>query len=84
MYIKDDDKWSKETDSTKLNTVIQTVTRKSIGTLLKWKDENPDYQDNDSEFSNRCIVIQQQSMAGYDRETYYPKVIRAIAKEVNI
>jgi hypothetical protein len=82
MYIKDDDKWTKETSSSKLNNVIQTVTRKSIGTLLKWKDENPDYKDNDSEFSNMCIVIQQNSMAGYDRETYYPKVIKTIAKEV--
>jgi hypothetical protein len=33
-------------------------------------------------FSNRCIVIQQQSMAGYNREVYYPKVIHAIAREV--
>jgi predicted RNA-binding Zn-ribbon protein involved in translation (DUF1610 family) len=84
MYIKDDDKWTKETDYTKLNTAIQTITRKSVGTLLKWKDENPDYQDNDSEFSSRCIVIQRNSMAGYDRETYYPKVIKAIAKETII
>jgi hypothetical protein len=82
MYIKDDDKWTKEEDYSKLNSAIQTITRKSVGTLLKWKDENPDYQDNDSAFSNRCIVIQQQSMAGYDRDTYYPKVIKAIAKEV--
>jgi len=82
MYIKDDDKWTKEEDYGKLNSAIQTITRKSVVTLLKWKDENPDYQDNDSEFSSRCIVIQQQSMAGYDRDTYYPKVIKAIAKEV--
>jgi hypothetical protein len=84
MYIKDDDKWTKEADYNKLNNAIQTITRKSVGTLLKWKDENPDYQDNDSEFSSRCIVIQKNSMAGYDRETYYPKVIKAIAKEVTI
>ena len=84
MYIKDDDKWTKETDYTKLNTAIQTITQKSTRTLLDWKKENPDYNNNDSEFSNRCIVIQRNSMAGYDRETYYPKVIRAIAKETII
>jgi hypothetical protein len=84
MYIKDDDKWTKEEDYGKLNSAIQTITRKSVVTLLKWKDENPDYQDNDSEFSSRCIVIQQQSVAGYDRDTYYPKVIKAIAKNVTI
>jgi hypothetical protein len=35
-----------------------------------------------SEFSNKCIVIQQQSMAAHNRDTYYPKVIKALAKEV--
>ena len=82
MYIKDDDKWTKETGPAKLNTAIQTITQKSTRTLLDWKKVNPDYGDHDSEFSNKCIVIQRNSMAGYDRETYYPKVIRAIAKEV--
>ena len=84
MYIKDEDKWAKEEDSSKLNKAIQEVTRKSMGTLMNWKEENPDYQDRDSEFSNRCIVIQQQSMAAHNRDTYYPKVIKAIAKEVTI
>ena len=82
MYIKDDDKWTKETDCNKLNTAIQRITQKSTRTLLDWKKVNPDYSDNDSEFSNLCIVIQRNSMAGYDRETYYPKVIHAIAREV--
>ena len=84
MYIKDDDKWTKEEDCKKLNSAIQTITQKSTRTLLNWKAENPDYRDHDSEFSNLCIVIQRNSMAGYDRETYYPKVIRAIAKEVQL
>ena len=82
MYIKDDDKWTKETGPAKLNTAILMISQKSARTLLDWKKENPDYQDNDSEFCTRCIVIQRNSMAGYDRDTYYPKVIRAIAKEV--
>ena len=33
MYIKDDDKWNKEEDSTKINKVIQEVTRKSLRTV---------------------------------------------------
>jgi phosphoglycerate-specific signal transduction histidine kinase len=82
MYIKDDDKWNKEEDSSKLNKAIQEVTRKSMGTLMNWKEENPDYKDRDSEFSERCIVIQQQSMAAHNRDTYFPKVVKAIAREV--
>ena len=82
MYIKDEDKWNKEEDTSKLNKAIQEVTRKSMGTLMNWKEENPDYKDRDSDFSNRCILIQQQSMAAHNRDTYYPKVIKALAKEV--
>ena len=84
MYIKDDDKWTKEVGPAKINSAIQTITQKSTRTLLDWKKVNPDYGDHDSEFSTRCIVIQRNSMAGYDRDTYYPKVIRAIAKEVMV
>ncbi len=84
MYIKDDDKWTRETGPAKLNTVIQRISQKSTRTLLDWKKVNPDYNDNDSEFSTRCIVIQRNSMAGHDRETYYPKVIHAIARETMV
>jgi hypothetical protein len=82
MYVKDDNKWTKDENKSKMSGAIQTITQKSTRTLLDWKKENPDYQNHDSDFSNRCIVIQRNSMAGYDRETYYPKVIRAIAKEI--
>jgi hypothetical protein len=82
MYVKDDNKWTKDDNKSKLSGAIQTISQKSTKTLLDWKKENPDYQDGDSEFSNRCIVIQRNSMAGYDRDTYYPKVIKAVAKEI--
>jgi hypothetical protein len=82
MYIKDDNKWTKEENDSKLRSEIQEITRKSISSLMNWKRGNPESDDMDSEFSNRCIVIQQQSMAGYNREVYYPKVIHAIAREV--
>jgi len=84
MYIKDDDKWTKETGPAKLNTAILMISQKSTRTLLDWKKENPDYNNHDSEFCTRCIVIQRNSMAGFDRDTYYPKVIKAIAKQVMV
>ena len=84
MYIKDEDKWTREEDSSKLNRAIQEVTRKSMISLLDWKEENPDYKDRDSEFSERCIVIQQQSMAAHNRDTYFPKVAKLVAKEVMV
>ena len=84
MYIRDEDTWKKDENEQKMKTAIQEVSRKSIKKLNNWKEINPDYQDVDSEFSNRCIVIHQGSNAGQNRDTYYPKVIRSIAKEMNV
>jgi hypothetical protein len=84
MYIKDEDKWTKELDDSKLQKAIQTVSYKSMGKLMEWKQENPEYQDADSEFSKRCMDIQRQSLAGSERETYYPKVIHVLAKETMV
>jgi len=82
MYIKDEDKWNKEEDDTKLRNAIQTVSRKSVKTLNDWKQVNPDYEDGDSEFSQECLSMQRHSVAGDDREVYFPKVARIVAKEV--
>jgi len=84
MYIKDEDTWNKEEDDTKLRNAIQTVSRKSVKTLQDWKQVNPDYDDGDSDFSQECLSMQRHSVAGEDREVYYPKVARLVAKEVII
>ena len=82
MYIKDEDKWTKETDDAKLQQAIQTVSYRSMGKLAEWKQENPEYKDCNSEFSQKCLDIQKQTLAGSDRGVYYPKVIHALAREV--
>jgi hypothetical protein len=84
MYIKDEDKWNKEPDDSKLQKAIQTVSYKSMGKLMEWKQENPDYQNADSDFSKRCLDMQRQSLAGSERDVYYPKVIHALAKETMV
>jgi len=81
LYIKDNDKWDKECSDKKLEGAIQEVSRKSIGSLLQWKQTNPEYENMDSYFSNQCLVIQKQSLAGEKKNVYYPKIIHNIAKE---
>ena len=51
---------------------------------MEWKQENPEYQDGNSEFSKRCLDMQKQSLAGSERVTYYPKVIHTLARETTI
>jgi hypothetical protein len=84
MYIKDENKWEKEEDTKKLKNAIQEVSRKSMISLVEWQDTNPDFQDMDSEFSNKCISMTQQCIAGSNRDVYYPKVIKSLAKETMI
>ncbi len=57
---------------------------KSIRTLLVWKAESPEYKDSDSDFSNHCIKMHMSSVAGADRDSYYPKVIKLVAKHVKL
>ena len=84
MYIKDENKWEKEEDTKKLTSAIQEVSKQSMKTLCNWQETNPDFKDMDSEFSNKCITMMQQSISGNSRDVLYPKVIRNLAKETMI
>ena len=84
IYIKDDDKWTREEDDRKIRKAVQEISRKSVGTLIEWKQTNPDYIDGDSEFSQLCIPMLRHSIAGDDRETFLPKVVKNVLREVVI
>ena len=83
MYIRDEDSWQVDEDGKKMNSAIQDLSRKSMLSLRDWKIVNPDYQDGDSEFSYKCIVIHKGSQAGCDR-TLYSKIIKNVAKETSV
>ena len=84
VYIKENNEWNKEEDDVKIHNAIQEVTRKSMGTLIEWKKNNPDYEDMDSKFSQDCLSMQRNSIAGYERDTLLPKVIRELNKALII
>jgi hypothetical protein len=78
VYIKDNNEWNKEADDVKIRSAIQEVSRKSIGTLIDWKKNNPEYANVNSQFSNDCITMQRNSVAGYERDTLFPRVIKEL------
>ena len=84
LYIKDQDEWNKDDSTEKLENAIQEVSRKSMQSLLEWKQTNPDYDDLDSEFSKKCIPMQRNSSALCKKESFYPKIINILAKENSI
>ena len=84
LYIKDENVWEKERSNEKLENAIQEVSRKSLQSLIDWKKTNPEYDNLDSDFSKRCIHIQQNSSAICEKSLKYPKIIHNIAKENTI
>jgi hypothetical protein len=85
LYIKDNDKWSKDGSMEKMNECIQTISRRGVGNLMKWKRENAEeYKVINSAFSDKCFQIHRTLMAGDDRDRLYPKVVREIAEQVFI
>ena len=84
MYIKDNNVWTKQVNDDKLNHAVNIISNKGIKQLMIWKRENPDYQDVNSDFSNKCLDIQLSTMAGYNQRIYNPKVIHVIARETAI
>lgn len=82
VYIKDNNEWNKEADDLKIRSAIQEVSRKSMGTLIDWKKNNPDYADVNSQFSNECVTMQRNSVAGYDRDTFFPRVIKELNRAI--
>jgi len=81
IYVKEEDEWDKEKSHEVIQKGIQEITCKNMCQLSEWREENPEYNNLESELSDLSIVMQQQSMAGPKREEFYTKIIKNIAKE---
>ena len=84
IYVKDEDQWEKDASKEVLQKGIQEITRKNMCKLSEWRENNPEYNDMETELGEKSIVMQQTSMAGTKREEFYPKIIKNIAKETNL
>ena len=84
IYVKEDDKWTKDENKEKLNSAISSISTKSMRTLVAWKHENPDYKDYDSDFYKLSTVIVKNSVGGEQKNTFFPKIIRNIARETTL
>jgi hypothetical protein len=84
IYVKEEDKWNKEHSHEIIQKGIQNITCKNMNQLMEWREENPEYNDLNSDLSELSIVMQQQSMAGGKRDDFYPKIIKNIAKETTL
>ena len=85
LYIKENDEWDKEGSQDTLKKGIQEVTRKTMITLMKEKENKAEeYADMDSEFSEKCLYIQRNLIPTAPRETSFGKVMENITKNSGI
>ena len=88
LYIKDNDKWTKETDDKPILTkAIKVIANENIKQINKWKNLNPDCTSSDSKNNNLYLKIVSNSMNGLTKEEgdrNISKIISNVAKEVVI
>jgi hypothetical protein len=88
LYIKDNDKWEKETNENPILTkAIKTVANENIKQITVWKNKYPDCTDSESKKNNLYLKIVSNSMNGITEEESkknIQRIISNVAKEVTI
>jgi hypothetical protein len=88
LYIKDDDKWSKENDNKiVIKKAIKDVANKNIRQIPTWTNLNPDCKKSDSRKNDQYLKIVMNSMSGGSNEEQcnnIEKIIKNITKSVII
>jgi len=85
LYIKDDDKWTKDDNKEKLKSAIDSVTNKNVEQIPQWQIENPKCMDMESRENAELTQITLNSLGPGDKEEYdknNDKIARNIIKQV--
>ena len=83
LYVKEENKWEKETEETKqMLTAVRGVNKKNFQLLTTWKETHPKCMDSKSNQSDEYMKVVSKVMDG-DVENIN-KVIKKVAKEVVI
>ena len=88
IYIKDNDKWEKDTEDNKqFKKALATVVHRNMIQIVKWEEENPDTSNPESKIYEFYFEVVRQSLGGGDHDVTArnnEKILKAIAKEVHI
>jgi len=85
LYIKENDAWNKEGSQNTLKKGIQEVSRKTHECLINEKERNSEeYNNIESDFSEKCFSIQRNLTPGVPQETTINKVIEKISEKSTI
>ena len=88
LYVKDNDKWEKETDDKPILTkAIKVIANENIKQIRSWKEKNPNCTASDSRKNDLYLKIVSNSMNGLTEEEgkkNINKIISNVAKEMVI
>jgi len=88
LYIKDNDKWTKDTEDNKqFKKALATVVHRNMIQIVKWEEENPETSNPESKNYDFYFELARQSMGGGDHDVTArnnDKILKAIAQEVHI
>ena len=81
LYIKEDDKWEKDKDKTKIKEVIKKASNKNYTALQNWRKENPDYMDDEAK---QIYYAKAMSQAGKPIDNVDEKIIKNVCKQTYV
>ena len=88
LYIKNDDKWTKEDpDKTNITKAVKKVSNKNIQQIFEWQKKYPEYKDPESKQNDKYLEMLSGVMGGStddEQSKNLDKIIRNITKEVII
>ena len=88
LYIKNDDKWTKEdSDKTNITKAVKKVSNKNIQQIFEWQKKYPEYKDPESKQNDKYLEMLSGVMGGStddEQSKNLDKIIRNITKEVII
>jgi hypothetical protein len=82
IYIKDQDKWEKDENKTKLTKVINKVSNKNIKLITEYREKYPDCKKSESKLSDKYnkMIIEAMGGPGDNNKEKEEKIIRNISK----
>ncbi len=84
MYIKDEDKWEKDEENSKIKKVIKRVASKNQRLITKFKEVHPDCMKYHSRYSDQYnkIIVESMGGSGNNDIEKEEKIVRNISKNV--
>jgi hypothetical protein len=84
MYIKDENKWEKDEENSKIKKVIKRVASKNQRLITKFKEAHPDCMTYHSRYSDQYnkLIVESMGGSGNNDVEKEEKIIRNISKNV--